>query len=336
MADIPNCPRGREEEYLSDIAGLTDNAPNNPWSRKEAYLAAIDGKMDNIEEQIAALATDISFKGSVPTADDLPETAAVGDAYITEDTGIIYVYVGESGTEPWVALGGSGGGEGIKVLTEADYDYHRTGSVDDGVALWRLSTGLYKIQANTSWYSNASEYKWTRTVDISVLISVSSSTKAAIFYSDAASGTVIQTVVNPSTGAMSTLSSLNTGERVMLVGSMVTNNLTSTGAYSPLSANQGKVLNEKIVGTTETFTIATTDWAALASSDPYDYQTTVTATATINANTGVVELLNDSPVDFATYGFAIGAVNASTKAITIYSIGQPTASVSLKVNIRNL
>lgn len=114
MADIPNCPRGREEEYLSDIAGLTDSAPNTPWSRKEAYLAAIDGKMDNMEAQIAALATDISFKGSVATESDLPATAAVGDAYITEDTGIIYVYVGDTGSEPWVALGGSsGGGNGI-------------------------------------------------------------------------------------------------------------------------------------------------------------------------------------------------------------------------------
>lgn len=144
MADIPNCPRGREEEYLSDIAGLTDNAPNNPWSRKEAYLAAIDGKMDNIEEQIAALSADISFKGSVPTADDLPETAAVGDAYITEDTGIIYVYVGESGTEPWVALGGSGGGSGAKTLTTADYNYPADNP--DGVALWLLPPGLYCVE----------------------------------------------------------------------------------------------------------------------------------------------------------------------------------------------
>lgn len=104
MADIPNCPRGREEEYLSDIAGLTDNAPSTPWSRKEAYLDAISGKMDNMEEQIAALATDISFKGSVATESDLPSGAAVGDAYITEDTGVMYVWTGED----WVALGGTG------------------------------------------------------------------------------------------------------------------------------------------------------------------------------------------------------------------------------------
>ncbi len=121
MADIPNCPRGREEEYLSDIAGLTDNAPNTPWSRKEAYLAAIDGKMDNMEAQIAALATDISFKGSVATESSLPAIAAIGDAYITEDTGIIYVYVGDTGSEPWVALGGSsGGGNGIFYFNAGD------------------------------------------------------------------------------------------------------------------------------------------------------------------------------------------------------------------------
>lgn len=114
----------------------------------------------------------------------------------------------------------------------------------------------------------------------------------------------------------------------------IAHNLTTTDASKVLDATQGKVLNEKIVGTTETATIATTDWTALTDSDPYDYSATITATATIDANTGVVELLNDQPALFGTYGFAIGAV--SGQSVTIYSIGQPDASVSLKLNIRNL
>ena len=104
MADLPENPNNREEEYLADIANLPNNVPDNPWSRKEAYLAAISGRLDGIEEKIAALATDISLKGSVATETDLPSGAAVGDAYITEDTGVMYVWVGED----WVALGGTG------------------------------------------------------------------------------------------------------------------------------------------------------------------------------------------------------------------------------------
>lgn len=112
------------------------------------------------------------------------------------------------------------------------------------------------------------------------------------------------------------------------------NNLTSNETRAPLSANQGRLLNNKIVGTTETATIATADWTALTGADPYDYSATITATATISASTGVVELLNDQPALFGTYGFAIGAV--SGQSVTVYSIGQPDASVSLKLNIRNL
>ena len=82
------------------------------------------------------------------------------------------------------------------------------------------------------------------------------------------------------------------------------------------------------VSAIETYTISS--WTALSSSSPYTYQATVTATATIGANT-IVELFNDQAVLFATYGFAIGSVSGQN--ITIYSIGEPSSSVTLKVGI---
>ena len=248
MADIPSCPRGREEEYLSDIAGLTDNAPNTPWSRKEAYLAAIDGKMDNIEEQIAALSADISFKGSVPTADDLPETAAVGDAYITEDTGIIYVYVGESGTEPWVALGGSGD-SGIRVLTTADYDYHRTGNTDDGVALWRLPDGIYKTTAGIGTYVQASSSAYTEPLD-RIYYVAHGSNRITIFYREYNDSGSLRILTLSTSGTVQRPGNTRVSEDGILLGSMVTDSIpsadTSTSRMSPLSANQGRILNAKI------------------------------------------------------------------------------------------
>lgn len=102
------------------------------------------------------------------------------------------------------------------------------------------------------------------------------------------------------------------------------------GLYDGQEAHDAATVGQAI-GTTETYTIATSDWSALSSSSPYTYQATVTATYTIG-NSTIAELLNDSPVTFATYGFAIGSI--SSQSVTIYSIGQPSASVSLKVNYK--
>ena len=84
-------------------------------------------------------------------------------------------------------------------------------------------------------------------------------------------------------------------------------------------------------GTDESYTVATGDWTALSASSPYTYQATVTATYTIGNDT-IVELINDAPVTFGNYGFAIGSVSGQN--VTIYSIGQPSASVTLKVNYK--
>ena len=129
MADLPENPNNREEEYLADMAGENGTKPNKPWSRKEAYLDAIDGRMDGIDAKIAALATDISLKGGVADYDHLPEDAEIGDAYITEDTGTMYVWVGDQ----WTALNEGGGAKvlycgkqiadsetGIKFYKDAD------------------------------------------------------------------------------------------------------------------------------------------------------------------------------------------------------------------------
>lgn len=104
-----------------------------------------------------------------------------------------------------------------------------------------------------------------------------------------------------------------------------------------LSGLVGRVKNyvdTKAVGTSETLTIADTDWAALSASDPYDYSATVTVTTTISA-TSTVELINDQAVLFGTHGFAIGSVDTTNNTVTIYSIGAPSASVSLTIKVRS-
>lgn len=141
----------------------------------------------------------------------------------------------------------------------------------------------------------------------------------------------------------------------------IVNNLTSTSTTDALSANQGKTLNESKLNVTslsggtgisvtrtgsganrqvtvslataytpviENYTIADTDWTALSSASPYTYSATVTATRTITSDT-VTELLNTDAVAFANHSLAIGVI--SGQSVTFYSVGVPTASMTLKV-----
>lgn len=439
MADLPDNPNNREEEYLADIAGLPNNVPENPWSRKEAYLAAISGRLDGIDAKIAALATDISLKGGVADYDHLPEDAEIGDAYITEDTGILYVWVGDE----WTPLNMQGG-EGVKELTEADYNYPTDNP--QAIAMWLLDSGYYKVKytngvqpkiiggtsmSSTYEYNDGailpiwdafhaklsiwSNYNSTGTLIKSYLV-YSSGLGSYAYSQELSSPTVVQTTgtsqadvmsqnattsmvfADPSTRNKVQIGNSNTstsGDRGVAIGPTAyargaysigigngcasngagtislgsnalafdvatggialgayskaevagqldvgstnttygynsTNYRLLTGLYDGQSAHDAATVGQT-VGTTESTTIATSDWAPLASSDPYDHSATVTLTATIGANS-IVELVNDQAVLFGTYGFAIGSISGQN--VVIYSIGQPDASVTLKLNVK--
>ena len=109
-----------------------------------------------------------------------------------------------------------------------------------------------------------------------------------------------------------------------------------TGVYDPQTAHDAATkgyVDAIALGSNESYTIATSDWTALSSSAPYTYQATVTATTTLT-NNSILELINDNAVSFATYGFAIGSVDVANNQMAIYSVGQPSASVTLTVNIK--
>lgn len=80
--------------------------------------------------------------------------------------------------------------------------------------------------------------------------------------------------------------------------------------------------------TLKTFTISS--WTADATIAPFTYKATVTATTTIGADT-IVELLNNNAINFATHNFSIGDITGQN--ITIYSVGEPSSAISLKVRI---
>lgn len=76
--------------------------------------------------------------------------------------------------------------------------------------------------------------------------------------------------------------------------------------------------------------IQSTAWTALSDETPYTYSTTITVSSILD-DFSIVELLNNNPVLFATYGFAIADITGST--VTIYSIGQPTEQITLALEV---
>ena len=162
-------------------------------------------------------------------------TAGLVPAPATTDAG---KFLKADGT--WDTAGGGGGG--VITLSAADYDFPVESP--DGVALWKLATGVYKVPANIGTYFGIYFFKESYNYERLIFIN-NDGTYTKIFYSDDKfwKYTVLYsdygTITNITTGA---------GDSGVLLGKMVIDNLTSTYLYNPLSANQGKVLNEKIEG----------------------------------------------------------------------------------------
>lgn len=84
------------------------------------------------------------------------------------------------------------------------------------------------------------------------------------------------------------------------------------------------------VPTIENFTIPTTGWTTLSGQSPFTYSANITVTQPIATNS-IVELLNNQPVLFSQYGFAIG--NISGQTVTIYALSIPTNNVTLTLSL---
>ena len=90
------------------------------------------------------------------------------------------------------------GGDTVKVLTSADYNYHSTGDTDDGVAIWKLEPGLYD-SAGVKIYTTTSV---STTVNHSLYVCAKTSTGVGIFLSQPfnAAGNWMFKMYRPDTG----------------------------------------------------------------------------------------------------------------------------------------
>ena len=112
MAKIPDEPHTDLEQYLNRIATGQGEYPPEPHTNVEEYLDyivkngaggdkyATKEELEELDKKVDALASDLSYKGTVASYADLPANPNTADTYLTEDTGILYVWSGEE----WIAL----------------------------------------------------------------------------------------------------------------------------------------------------------------------------------------------------------------------------------------
>lgn len=123
----------------------------------------------------------------------------------------------------------------VKNLSADDYDYPEYNPV--GVALWRLPDGIYHNPRLVGVYTNTVSSFTTS----SYFIKVSGSNNATQIYAfDGGGGTIRMYWVNPTTGECQDIN------KIFLQSTDCVDWLNSTTTNRPLSANQGKVLNERI------------------------------------------------------------------------------------------
>lgn len=233
---------------------------------------------------------------------------------------------------------------GAKALTTADYNWNKDTNTAtepyNAVALWLLPDGFYKPETESVYIlavRNGATYfsiaNFSSFVDLFCVNTVDTKKYVHLFANNAGG-------MNRRIQLYSVIRVDSNGDVMYpyydaLPTSAVVNDLTWTLSGSALDARQGKVLKDLIdssaIGTTETFTKATSDWTALAASSPYTYSTTVTLATTLSASSEV-ELINDQLVAFANYGF--GILSITGQVATIASIGQPDSSITFKIKVR--
>lgn len=157
----------------------------------------------------------------------------------------------------WATAGGGGGG-GVVELTSADYNHPANNP--NKVCLGLLPPGYYIVKAGTKFYPTTVGFSSTREDDFLVEVSTVNLVFKNVIYTDTTGYLILYRVSSNGVDNTSNMTQ-NPGLYSILTGKTVIDNLTSNYAASPLSANQGKALNDKIGGDLSSLT--TTDKTSL-------------------------------------------------------------------------
>ena len=170
------------------------------------------------------------------------EKVVDGSTFYCSDNSKLYVYYKDQWYEK-EATGGGGEGQGVTELTSADYNYPANNP--NKICLGLLQAGYYIVKAGTKFYPTATTFSSTAQNDLLVEVSTINDTYKNIIYTDV-TGYLVLYKVNNNGVDNTTGMTQDPGLYTILTGRTVIDNLTSNYAASPLSAKQGKALNDKI------------------------------------------------------------------------------------------
>lgn len=243
-------PKSRKETYLAKAAGMTVEELPTPESREELYLNAIaEGGGGGGTSDFNDLTNRPKYNGTTMDGDtNIPEVVSY-----TAGDGIDITNAVISATNTGKA----------RVLTADDYNYHSSGSTDNGIAPWKLESGIYVMAPGLKIYYQKGDSVTTTDWVTSTILIVSAWKATETKY-----GANYLVSKRSSTGddyntiAFYRYTYNNGGEAKSSVELYQSaNSLTSTSTTAPLSANQGRVLNNKIGGDLSNLT--TTDKTSL-------------------------------------------------------------------------
>lgn len=128
-----------------------------------------------------------------------------------------------------------------KVLTTADYNYHSSGSSDDGIAWWLLEPGIYTTEVAANVYANKLQF-FSKGALGALIVSRTSNQGYK---------TLLQTDTNPSGSKLRIITVVaSNGTEIQFANGLkdtdIIDNLTSSSSNTPLSANQGRILKNLV------------------------------------------------------------------------------------------
>jgi len=221
------------------------------FQNRHPYKIAIEGveggvasksDIERLEEEIRLLEVDLTFKGEVETEADLPSDATIGDVYLVNENGSLYVYTGEA----WRPMS-EGGFDPLYIIF-----HETTTSTVTRAEFLEAYTAKRPIIIVTNY--NYCGAIWYPTYNLSTVVpsgafSLNVPTTAVTQYSLATG------VRGPLTVIRALKMNIPAEDNGFLTIDDVygtdfylneIDNLESTLVDHPLSANQGRVLNEKI------------------------------------------------------------------------------------------
>lgn len=233
-ANYNNFRSGYPSNFLLSSA-IIDNLNGQ---RSDEVLSANQGRV------LKALVDGLVITGSgAPTTST---TGTVGQLYEDTTNGKLYQCTDATNPYVWSEVGAGGGGSAVTILTHDDYDFPANNP--NSLALWNLDTGFYMIDPNSSGPFKASfGFYDTRNMSKGESFVIVKNKHPDANWSNFYQNNLWINFWG--TGAGINTSNYFDTDANFLTRKSVKNDLTSTNTNLPLSANQGKELNDKITPT---------------------------------------------------------------------------------------